>query len=173
MQVTNRSPRLLSPVRPIFVRLTLVLALSLNMMPVGHFTAAPDFVALVLAFWCVREAHLVSLGTGFVLGVVVDVAHSAVMGQHALAYVLLAHAANINARRLLWFSPGEQALHMAPLFLALQVLMLAIRLLAGASFPGWDYFFSSFTTAVLWLPAHYLLLMPQMLPVERDDNRPL
>ena len=170
---TNRSRRLLLPVRPGFVWFSLVLALCLNFVPVGRFYAVPDFVALVVAFWCVREPHRVSLGTGFLLGAIVDVAHGAVMGQHALAYVLLAHVSNAYSRRLLWFSPGEQALHMMPLFLMTQVLMLVVRLVAGGRFPGWDYFFSCFTTALLWIPIHYLLLMPQMQPIERDENRPL
>lgn len=170
---TNRSRRLLLPVRPGFVWFSLIVALGLNFVPVGRFYAVPDFVALVLAFWCVREPHRVGLGTGFLLGAVVDVAHGAVMGQHALAYVLLAFVSNMNSRRLLWFSPGEQALHMMPLFFMTQVLMLVIRLVAGGRFPGWDYFFSCFTTALLWIPVHYVLLMPQMQPIERDENRPL
>lgn len=173
MQPTNHSRRLLLPVRPGFVRISLLVALALNFVPVDRFFAAPDFVALVVAFWSVREPHRVGLGTGFLLGAIVDVVHGAVMGQHALAYVLLAYVANTGSRRLLWFSPVEQALHMMPLFLLCQVLMLVIRMAAGARFPGWDYFFASFTTAMLWIPVHHLLLMPQMQPIERDENRPL
>jgi rod shape-determining protein MreD len=173
MQPNNRSRRLLLPVRPGFVLVSLLIALCLNFVPVGRFYAVPDFVALVLAFWCVREPHRVSLGTAFLLGGIVDVAHGAVMGQHALAYVLLAFISNANSRRLLWFSPGAQALHMVPLFLMTQVLMLVVRLVAGGRFPGWEYFFSGFATALLWVPVHYLLLIPQMQPFERDENRPL
>ncbi|KAF7600062.1 MAG: rod shape-determining protein MreD [Candidatus Dactylopiibacterium carminicum] len=173
MQPTHRSSRLLQPVRMGFVVFSLLLALTLSLIPAGHFLAMPDFVALVLAFWCVREPLRVGMATGFVLGLVVDVAHGAVMGQHAAAYVLLAWASLQNSRRLLWFSPGAQALHMLPLFLMVQVVMLLLRLLAGDRFPGWEYFFTCFTTAILWLPAHYLLLLPQLRPEERDENRPL
>lgn len=173
MQATHNSSRLLLPVNMGFVCLSLIAALILNFIPIGRFYAAPDFVALLLAFWCVREPHRIGMGTGFILGILVDVAHGSVMGQHAVAYVLLAWAAIVNSRRLLWFSPSAQALHMAPLFLMTQMIMLILRLLAGARFPGWEYFFSCFTTAALWLPAHYLMLLPQMRPIDRDENRPL
>ncbi len=173
MLSTNRSSRLLLPVRMRFVVFTLLVALVLNFIPAGRFYALPDFVALILALWCVREPLRVGMGTAFFLGLLVDAVHGAVLGQHATAYVLLAWAALHNSRRLLWFSPGVQALYMVPLFLMMQVVMLLIRLLAGHRFPGWEYFFTCFTTAVLWLPAYYLLLLPQLRPIDRDENRPL
>ncbi|HEX5126810.1 MAG TPA: rod shape-determining protein MreD [Rhodocyclaceae bacterium] len=173
MQPTHRSNRIMLPVKMGFVCLSLLAALMLHFIPVGRFYAVPDFVALVLAFWCVREPQHIGMGTAFLLGVVVDVAHGSVMGQHAFAYVLLAYVCHIVSRRLLWFAPGSQALHMVPLFLMAQVVMLLIRLMAGGRFPGWEYFFSTFTTSALWLPAHYLLLLPQMQPIDRDENRPL
>lgn len=171
--LTHRSSRILLPVRMNFVLVTLIVALVLHFIPMGRFYAIPDFVALVLAFWCVREPLRVGMGTGFLLGVVVDVAHGAVMGQHALAYVLLAYACTVMSRRLLWFSPSAQALHMVPIFLVAQIVMLVVRLFVGGTFPGWGYFFSSFTTAVLWMPVHYILLLPQMRPIDRDENRPI
>jgi rod shape-determining protein MreD len=172
-QATHRSNRILLPVRMSFVVFTLILALVLHFVPVGRFYAVPDFVALVLALWCVREPTRVNMGTAFLLGIVVDVAHGAVMGQHVLAYVVLAYVASQNSRRLLWFSVSAQALHMVPMFLVTQLIMLIVRLMAGGRFPGWEYFFSTFTTAVLWIPLHYLLLIPQLRPIDRDENRPL
>jgi rod shape-determining protein MreD len=173
MQATHSSSRLLLPVKMRFVVFTLIVSLILSFVPTGRFYAVPDFVALVLAFWCIREPHRIGMGTGFFLGTLVDVAHGSVMGQHASAYVLLAWAAVVNSRRLLWFSPSAQALHMVPLFLMVQMVMLILRLLAGHHFPGWEYFFSCFTTAALWLPTYYLLLLPQMRPIDHDENRPL
>ena len=67
----------------------------------------------------------------------------------------------------------QQALHMLPLFVLTQVLMVAVRLLAGAEFPGWSYFLSSLSNALLWAPLSILLMLPQYQPVDRDDNRPI
>lgn len=173
MQPNHRSSRILLPVRMGWVWLTLLLALTLNLVPTRALPGTPDFVALVVAFWCVREPLRISMGAGFLLGLMTDIGYGSALGQHALAYVLLAFIAGTMSRRLLWFPPAAQALQMVPLFLMTQIVMLVVRLIAGAEFPGWEYFFSTFTTALLWFPAHYVLLLPQMRPVDRDENRPL
>lgn len=173
MQPTNRSSRILLPVKLWFVYLTLFLALGLEYIPSGRTPGLPDWVALVLAFWCIREPLAIGMGVGFVFGLLMDVGLGAAMGQHALAYVVLAYLANSIARRVLWFPPWQQALHVLPLLLLAQVLMVLVRLLAGAEFPGWSYFLSSFSSTLLWMPLSLLLLLPQLQPVERDDNRPI
>ena len=172
MQPTNRSSRILLPVKLWFVYLTLFAALGLEYIPSGRTPGLPDWVALVLAFWCVREPLAIGMGVGFVFGLLMDVGLGAAMGQHALAYVVLAYLANSLARRVLWFPAWQQALHVLPLLLLSQVLMVLVRLLAGAEFPGWSYFLSSFSSALLWMPLSLLLLLPQLQPVKRDDIRP-
>ncbi|MDO9596478.1 MAG: rod shape-determining protein MreD [Azoarcus sp.] len=173
MQPTNRSSRILLPVRLWFIHFSLLVALGLAYVPTGRFPGVPDWVALVLAFWCIREPRRIGMGAGFVFGVLVDIGQGAAMGQHALAYVVLAYLANGLARRLMWFPALQQALHVLPMLLVSQILMVIVRLIAGAEFPGWWYFLSSFTSVMLWLPLTYLLLLPQYQPVERDDNRPI
>jgi rod shape-determining protein MreD len=76
VQPTYSSRRILLPVKPWFVTLTLVAALFLNLIPYGRLPGVPDWVALVLAFWCVREPLRVGMGTAFVLGLVLDVAYA-------------------------------------------------------------------------------------------------
>ncbi|MDI3491012.1 MAG: rod shape-determining protein MreD [Thauera sp.] len=173
MQPTNRSSRILLPVKLWFVYLSLIVALGLEYIPSGRVPGIPDWVALVLAIWCVREPLRIGMGVGFVFGLLVDVGQGAAMGQHALAYVVLAYVANGAARRVLWFPLLQQAIHMLPLFLLTQVLMLVVRILAGAEFPGWSYFLSSLSSALLWAPLSILLMLPQYRPVDRDDNRPI
>lgn len=173
MQPTNRSSRILLPVKLWFVYLSLIAALGLEYIPSGRVPGIPDWVALVLAIWCVREPLRIGMGVGFVFGLLVNVGQGAAMGQHALAYVVLAYVANGAARRVLWFPLLQQAIHMLPLFLLTQVLMLVVRVLAGAEFPGWSYFLSSLSSALLWAPLSILLMLPQYRPVDRDDNRPI
>ncbi|QEL63597.1 rod shape-determining protein MreD [Oryzomicrobium terrae] len=173
MQPTFSSSRILLPARPWFVHLTLLLAFVLNCLPSRAWPGVPDWVALVLCFWSVREFRLVGMGWGFVLGLAMDVADGSLMGQHALAYVLLAYGAAALARRVLWFPLLTQALHVLPLLFGIQVLQLAIRTWSGAEFPGLAYLLSPLVETLLWVPATYLLLLPQYQPVERDANRPI
>lgn len=173
MQPTHSSRRILLPVKGWFIIVSLFAALFLNLLPIGRTAGVPDWVALVLAFWCIREPLKVGMAAGFVLGLIVDVADASLMGQHALAYVLLAFAAAGLSRRILWFPLAQQALHVLPLLLGAQLVMLLVRLAGGAEFPGLLYMLAPVFAAVLWYPLTYLLLVPQYRPVERDENRPI
>jgi rod shape-determining protein MreD len=64
-------------------------------------------------------------------------------------------------------------LHILPLLLLTQLVMLAARMLAGAHFPGMLYFAASLVGTLMWTPLTYLLLLPQFQPIEKDDNRPI
>lgn len=173
MQPTNASRRILLPVRGWFIVLTLAASLLLNLIPLGRHPFVPDWVALVLVFWCIHQPTRVGMGAAFFIGLLMDVVDGSVMGQHTLAYVLLAFAAVGLSRRILWFSLTLQALHVLALLLGMQLVMLAARLTGGADFPGLPWFLGSFLSATLWYPLTYLLLLPQYQPIERDENRPI
>lgn len=173
MQPTFTSSRILLPVRPWFIVFSLVLALLANLLPTAHWPGVPDWVALVICFWGIREPRRVGMGRAFLLGLAMDVADGAVLGQHCFAYVLLAYTAATLSRRILWFPLAQQALQVLPLLIGAQVMQMLMRLLAGADFPGWGYLIGPFVGALLWIPGTFLLLLPQYQPVERDENRPL
>jgi rod shape-determining protein MreD len=173
MQPNYSSNRILLPVRQWFILATLLLALFLDMIPVGRFPGIPDWVVVVLTFWCIHQPLRIGMGAAFVMGLVMDVVDGSLLGQHALAYVVLAFVATGLSRRILWFPLAQQALHVLPMFLGVQLLTLLVRMAVGGEFPGIFWFLSSFVAAALWHPLTYLLLLPQFRPVERDDNRPI
>lgn len=173
MQPTFSSSRILLPVRPWFIYLSLIVALLLNFLPTSNWPAMPDWVALVLCFWGVREFRRVGMGWAFILGLLMDVADGAVLGQHCFAYVLLAYAAAAQSRRLLWFPVAQQALQVLPLLLVTQVIQVLMRLAVGADFPGWSYFAGPLIASLLWIPLTFMLLLPQYQPVEQNPDRPI
>ncbi|MGE5385334.1 MAG: rod shape-determining protein MreD [Betaproteobacteria bacterium] len=173
MQPTFSSSRILQPVRPWFVYATLFAALMLNLLPTSDWSWMPDWIALVLCFWSVREFRRIGMGWAFLLGIVMDVANSAALGQHALAYVVLAYLATAIARRILWFPLLQQALHILPLLLLAEFSQVVIRMMSGAGFPGFEYFIGPLIATALWIPCTYLLLLPQYRPVEQDPHRPI
>jgi rod shape-determining protein MreD len=160
------SDQLLLPVNPWFMWTTLVGALLLNLIPLGRQPAMPDLMALALVFWNVHQPRRVGVGAAFMFGLLMDVHDSALLGQHALAYTLLSYFAITIHRRILWFTPGAQAVHVLPLFVAAHVTSLLLRLATGAEFPGWF-------EALLWPLASWLLLVPQRRAPDPDENRPL
>ena len=60
MQPTYSSSRILLPVRPWFIALSLLGGLLLNFLPTAAWPWMPDWVALLLMFWSIREARLVA-----------------------------------------------------------------------------------------------------------------
>ena len=173
MIMRRSSDQLLLPVNPLFVGLTLALALIFNLVPFGRTPAVPDLLALVLVFWNVHQSRRVGVGLAFMFGVVMDVHDGAVLGQHALAYTLLSFFAITIHRRLLWFTVPSQAVQILPLFFAAHAVSLLVRMVAGGMFPGWQMLLAPVFEALLWPVATWLLLAPQRRAPDPDQNRPL
>lgn len=164
---------LLLPANPWFIGLSLLLALAVNLLPMGRMPAMPDLLALALVFWAVHQPRRVGIVVAFAFGVVMDVHQGALLGQHALAYALMCFGAVAMHRRLLWFGLASQMLQVLPLFLLAQLVMLLVGLVSGGMFPGWSMWLAPLAQALLWPMATLLLLAPQRRPPDPDQNRPL
>ena len=154
---------ILKPASLWFVLLTLLLAMGANMMPVVGLAMIlrPDFVALVLLYWCIHEPRLVGVGTAWMVGLLMDVSDATVFGQHALAYAVLAYAAVFFRRRVLRFPLSQQAAQAAMLLLMCAVLVALVRIIGGASVPHWSYFVPPFIAAAFWPVMSVLFQAPQ------------
>ena len=169
----DRPQTILLPVRVSTIVASFAAALLANFLPWPDLALAPDFVALVLAFWCVRQPRLVGLATGWALGLLVDAGNGVLLGQHALAYSVLAFCAIALSRRILWFDTWGQMLHVLLLLEGAQLVALVVRLAAGAEFPGLTLFVGPLVGAALWPPVNWLLLRPQRRQLEIDETRAL
>ncbi|HEX5766914.1 MAG TPA: rod shape-determining protein MreD, partial [Burkholderiales bacterium] len=90
------------------------------------------------------------------------------LGQHALAYSLVAFLGIWLSRRILWFGPALQALHVGAMLLVAQGASVLVRLAAGDDFPGWQVFIGPFAGAFLWPLTSWLLLLPQRRPAKEQ-----
>ena len=165
---------LLLPANPKFIGLTLVLALLVHMLLglLGWYWL-PDVLAIVVVFWTVHQPRRVGLVLAFLLGLALDVHESALLGQNALSYVVLAGLANMAQRRLLWFPLREQALLILPLFVLAALAEWLTRLVVQDAWPVWTQVLGPLLQAALWPLVGALLLAPQRRAFERDDIRPL
>src|SRR6266571_4691794 len=153
-----RPEEILLPARPWFVVLTLFLGLMGNAVPVSGITLAlkPDFLALALLYWCIREPRLIGVGIAWCLGLLMDVADATLFGQHALAY-----AVEYFRRRVLRFPLWQQAAQVAALLLFCAGLILLVRVVGGAPLPRWTYAVGPLVGAFLWPVVTVLLQWPQ------------
>jgi rod shape-determining protein MreD len=165
--------QLLLPANPFFIWTSLIIALLLDMLPLGRVPWMPDFLALVLVFWNVHQPQRVGIGLAFMFGLGMDVHQSALLGQHALAYTALSFFATMIHRRLLWFTVPSQALQVLPMFAAAHGVEIVIRMSSGGIFPGWTLLLAPLAESMLWPVVSVMLLAPQRRAPNPDENRPL
>jgi rod shape-determining protein MreD len=159
----TRPEEILLPAKPWFVLFTLLCGLVANSMPVSGavLLLKPDFLALVLLYWCIQEPRLISVGIAWCVGLLMDVSDATVFGQHALAYAVLAYAAEYFRRRVLRFPLWQQAAQVAVLLLGCSALVLVIRVVGGAPPPRWTYAVGPLVGALLWPLVTVALQWPQ------------
>jgi rod shape-determining protein MreD len=153
----------LRPVRTWFVVATLLAALALNLLPLSGtaLMLRPDFLALVILYWCIQAPRNVGVGVAWLMGLAMDVGDGTLFGQHALAYAVLAYAAEYFRRRVLRFPLWQQAAQVAVLLVLCAALVLLVRFVGGAPLPRWPYFVPALVGALLWPPLSVLLQLPQ------------
>ena len=161
---------ILRPAKTGFIVFTLVMALLINLLPWAGWGlwVRPDFVALVLLYWCIDQPRKIGFSVAWVLGLLMDVADGSLFGQHALAYTIVAYAGIVLHRRVQRFSTMPQALHVAPLLLLNDAIVLLVRLAAGSDFPGYWYFFGSLIGGLMWPALSFLLKLPQRPRADLD-----
>jgi rod shape-determining protein MreD len=161
-----RPEEILLPVRRWFIALSILAGLLLNLVPLSGLPAMlrPDFLALVLLYWCIQQPRYVSVGVAWWVGLVMDVADATLFGQHALAYAVLAYGAEYFRRRVLRFPLWQQAVQVAALLAFTAALVLLVRYVGGAPIPRWTYVLPPIVGALLWPPLSVMLQWPQRPP---------
>lgn len=170
--IMPRGQQLLLPANPVFITISLLVGLVLNMLPLGRVPWAPDTLLILLAFWGIHQPHRVGMGIAFMLGLCMDVQQSSLLGQHALAYAALIFGTSLGHRRLLWFRSWGQAPQMLWLFAGVHALQWLIRLVSGGK-PTMEVALAPLLEALLWPLASWILLAPQRRTPNQDANRPL
>ncbi len=139
-------------------------AFLLNLLPWGGVALQmiPDFVLLVLLYWAVHEPRSVGQGLGFLLGLLMDVADSALLGQHALMYVAAVFLVQLLRVRVLRLSLLAQALHIGTILLFAQCISVSLNLSLGRELPGAWMIVAPIVGAVLWPPISLILGLPRL-----------
>ncbi|MGY3041766.1 rod shape-determining protein MreD [Rhodanobacter sp. TND4EL1] len=117
----------------------------------------PYWPALILLYWSLESEDRVTLGLAFGVGLAADILNGVVLGEQALRLCALVFIALRFRSRLRFFPMWQQALAVLALLLNDRVLLLLVRLLAGASLPPASWWISPFVGAALW-PFLFLLL---------------
>jgi rod shape-determining protein MreD len=140
------------------------LALLLNVLPMPRWAEAirPDWVALALIYWCIAVPHRISVGTGWTLGLLLDLLYGSLLGQHALAKAVVAFIAVRLHPQLRMFPRWQQAVSVLVLLVIDLLLVAWIRGAIGKG-PG---------TFAYWMPSLIgMLIWPVAFVILRDLRR--
>jgi len=143
----------------IIVILSLLLALLANIMPMPLDIDAyrPDWVLMVLLYWCIALPTRVNVISAWFMGLLLDILLGSILGVHAAAMAVSVFIAAVNFQKIRNFSLWQQALIVGVLasLYHLVVFWLQRVLLDVVFLPS--YLAPVLTTTVLW-PWVFLLL---------------
>ncbi len=137
---------------PRIVWLTFAFALMLAILPLPDWARPyrPQWVTLTLIYWCLALPHRISVGTGFGLGILLDVLTGTLLGQHAMGLSLIAFIAVQLHARIRVFPLWQQALAILLLLTIDHMLSLWVMGASGRTPPGLLYWVVPVVGAVLW-----------------------
>ncbi|MBA6342402.1 rod shape-determining protein MreD [Colwellia sp. MB02u-10] len=149
----------MSLVSRLIMLLTLLVALLATIMPLPLSVDAfrPDWVLVVLFYWCLALPSRVNVISAWVMGFILDVLLGSTLGVHAGAMAISVYIVAGNFQKIRNFSVWQQALIIGVLSALYHLIVFWLqRFLTDAVFLP-SYLYPVFTTIILW-PWAFLLL---------------
>lgn len=134
------------------VIITFIVGLMLTVMPLPGSVEAfrPDWLALVVIFWAMQLPRTWSVGSAWIIGIVLDVSYGTLLGQHALALCIVAFA-TVRFHLLMRVFPLLQLSATIFALLALyQFILFWVNGVAGVSAPTITYWAPVITGTLIW-----------------------
>ena len=134
------------------VIMTIILSIMLMVMPLPDWAEPfrPDWVALTLIYWAMMMPRTWSVGSAWMVGIVVDVAQGTILGQHALALCFVVFV-TVRFHLLMRVFPMQQLTATVFALLALyQFILFWINGAAGIDVPLSSYWGPVITSTLFW-----------------------
>ena len=119
--------------------------------------ATPDWVFMVLFYWCLAIPERVGTASGWVAGLLLDVLNYSVLGQHAIAMAFVALVVVSTHRRIRLYSLWQQCLVVFVLSAVTIGIKLWVYNLAYGNEYQLAYWQAALTTSLVW-PVFYGLM---------------
>ena len=143
----------------VVILLTLLIALiaSITPMPLTVDIFRPDWLLIVLVYWCLALPTKINVITAWIMGLILDILLGSVLGVHASAMALSIYIVVVNFQKIRNFSVWQQALIVGVLAAQYHLVVFWLqRFLSDAVFLP-NYLYPVVTTVVLWPWIFFLL----------------
>ena len=132
--------------------LSFVIALMLTMLPLPEWAEylRPEWVTLVLIYWCMALPNRVGVISAWIIGLMLDVLRVGLLGQNALALCITAYITLKLYQRLRIFPLWQQALSVFVLVSLSQMLHLWVKGITGQPIDLMTYWLPSLSSMIAW-----------------------
>lgn len=132
---------------------TLLLALVLSVVPLPDSIVAfrPDWVAVVLLYWAVMQPRRYGLFTALFMGLALDALSGSLLGQHALALLLIVYLTQRFHLRIRVFPASQLALTVIVLLSLYEFMLFWVDGVAGRTVPLIERWAPVTTSTALWV----------------------
>ena len=110
----------------------------------------PQWVLLVLIYWVIALPHRIGILVAWTAGLLVDILLGSLLGQHGIAFIVVAYIASSLYQRLRMFAVWQQGLIVFATIGLSQLINLWIENIAGLSTWSLWYLLPAFVSALVW-----------------------
>ena len=135
---------------PIILSILAALTLTIVPLPDAVEVYRPDWVALTLIYWAITLPRTYSVGSAWVVGIVLDVAQGTLLGQHALALCFIIYITAKFHLQLRVFPTSQMTATVFALLALYQFLLFWINGVAGLNTEAVSYWGPVITGTLLW-----------------------
>ena len=150
--------------RFLVIYISIIVGLILLILPLPDWVQIyrPDWLALILIYWSMALPNRVGLWTALITGLLADSLQGTLLGQHALALVVIVYL-NLNVYlRIRVLSLVQQALYVLSLLVISQLIITWVDGMMGLPVPIQAFFSAPFIGMLLW---------PWVFAILRDIRR--
>ncbi|MEE8343826.1 MAG: rod shape-determining protein MreD [Woeseiaceae bacterium] len=135
---------------PVIACIVAALMLAIAPMPDWASPFRPDWVALTLIYWAITLPRTYSIGTAWIVGIVLDVAQGTLLGQHAIALCFVAYIAVKFHLQFRVFPTSQMSATVFAILAFYQFILFWVNGVAGVNAPAVTYWGPVITGALIW-----------------------
>ena len=134
------------------VTFTVILALIFAVLPLPEpiNAARPDLLLLLVIYWALSAPRIAGLMFAWLCGLAIDVMKGIILGQHALAFLVVAYLTHKFQLRMRIFPLSQQTLTVFMLLAVYEFIVFWLDGIIGQPVTTWMRWLPVFSSALLW-----------------------
>ncbi len=134
------------------VFISVIAGLALAIVPLPHWLQIlrPDFLLILVIYWSLKSPRTAGMTFAWMCGFGIDVIRGVVLGQHALAFLVVAYWTHRWQLRMRIFPIWQQATAVLFLLFIYQLLVFWIDGIIGEEVTSWLRWLPILTGALTW-----------------------